>query len=93
MYDKGLKSQSDKTYQKKGKFHVYHLYVVAHKNINRDVIFKKLKKFDIFRYFSYPYPLHKMLAYKNSSYKDLGVTENIQKIFSLPTYPTIENKN
>ena len=33
-----------------------------------------------------------MLAYKNSSYKDLKITEKYsKKIFSLPTYPTIEN--
>ena len=93
IYDKGLKNPNIiKPIKNKSKFHVYHLYVVAHKNINRDLIFKKLKKFNIFLGVQYPYPLHKMLAYKNSSYKDLKVTEKYsKKIFSLPTYPTIEN--
>ena len=40
----------------------------------------------------YPYPLHKMLAYKNSKYKSLKKAEKLSsKIFSLPTYPSIEN--
>ena len=40
----------------------------------------------------YPYPIHKMLAYKNSTYSKLENTEKFsKKIFSLPIYPTLED--
>jgi dTDP-3-amino-2,3,6-trideoxy-4-keto-D-glucose/dTDP-3-amino-3,4,6-trideoxy-alpha-D-glucose/dTDP-2,6-dideoxy-D-kanosamine transaminase len=93
MYDKGINNPNIiKPIKNKNSTHVYHLYVVAHKNKNRDKILKKLKKNNVFLGVQYPYPLHKMLAYKNSSYKSLKITEKFsKKIFSLPTYPTIEN--
>ena len=40
----------------------------------------------------YPYPIHKMLAYKNSAHTALKNTEKFsKKIFSLPIYPTLED--
>ena len=70
-------------------FHVYHLYVVAHNN--RKLILKKMKKNNIHLGIQYPYPIHKMNAYKNANFKKLVNTEKLtKKIFSLPTYPSIE---
>ena len=72
--------------------HVYHLYVVAHKK--RDQILKKLKKKNIYLNIHYPYPLHKMTAYKTSISRKsdrLILTEKFAKrVFSLPLYPSIE---
>ena len=93
MYDKGINNPNIiKPIESKNKNHVYHLYVISHKQKNRDLILRKLKKQNVFLGVQYPYPLHKMLAYKNSSYRSLKITEKFsKKIFSLPTYPTIEN--
>jgi aminotransferase EvaB len=90
MYNKGIKNINIiKPLQNKNNFHVYHLYVVAHKN--RKLILKKMKKNNINLGIQYPYPIHKMNAYKNSTFKNLDNTENLaKKIFSLPTYPSIE---
>ena len=78
-----------KPLENKNNFHVYHLYVVAHKN--RELILKRMKKNNISLDIQYPYPIHKMLAYKNSIYKNLQNSEKFsKKIFSLPIYPTIE---
>ena len=93
MYNKGINNPNIiKPAKNKNSTHVYHLYVVAHKNKNRDKILKTMKRNNIFLGVQYPYPLHKMPAYKNSAYKSLKITEKFsKKIFSLPTYPTIEN--
>ena len=73
----------------KSNFHVYHLYVV--RSENRERILKKMKQLKINLSIQYPYPLHKMQAYKHSKYKNLQNTEKFAKtIFSLPTYPDIE---
>ena len=90
MYNKGIKNKNIiKPLQNKNNFHVYHLYVVAHKN--RKSILEKMKKNNINLGIQYPYPIHKMNAYKNSTFKNLENTENLsKKIFSLPTYPSIE---
>ena len=78
-----------KPLENKNNLHVYHLYVVA--NENRKLIIREMKKNNIMIGIQYPYPIHKMLAYKNSSYKNLQITENLsKKIFSLPIYPMIE---
>ena len=75
--------------------HVFHLYVVYHPN--RDLIIKNLKKNNINVNINYPYPIHKMKAYKNLySYKanSLKYTENYSKgIFSLPLYPKLKFKD
>ena len=90
MYDKGIvNSKIIKPYVNKNNKHVYHLYVVASKN--RDSILKIMKKNKIKIDIQYPYPIHKMLAYKNSTYTELKNTEKFsKKIFSLPIYPTLE---
>ncbi len=93
MYEEGIKNSNFiKPSQNKNNYHVYHLYVLAHKNKKRELILKKMKANKISLGVQYPYPLHKMLAYKNSKYKSLKKAEKLSsKIFSLPTYPSIEN--
>jgi dTDP-3-amino-2,3,6-trideoxy-4-keto-D-glucose/dTDP-3-amino-3,4,6-trideoxy-alpha-D-glucose/dTDP-2,6-dideoxy-D-kanosamine transaminase len=90
MYNKGIKNKDIiKPIENKNNFHVYHLYVVAHKN--RKLILQKMKKNNIHLGIQYPYPIHKMNAYRNTNLKKLVNTENqIKNIFSLPTYPLIE---
>ena len=90
MYNKGIINKNiTKPLQNKNNFHVYHLYVVAHED--RKKILEIMKKNNINLGIQYPYPIHKMKAYKNSSFKNLDNTENLtKKIFSLPTYPSIE---
>jgi len=72
--------------------HVFHLFVVYHSK--RDLIIKKLKKNKILVNINYPYPIHKMKAYKkfhNSKKKDLPNTEKFSNgIFSLPLYPQLK---
>jgi len=78
----------------KGLKHVFHLYVVFHKK--REIIIKKLKKNGIKVNINYPFPIHKMKAYKknkNVTFKNLTNTENFSKgIFSLPLYPELDEK-
>ena len=72
--------------------HVFHLYVVYHSK--RDKIIKKLKENNIQVNINYPFPIHKMKAYKNkvlnkSNY--LPITEKMANgIFSLPLYPKLK---
>jgi len=90
MYNKGIKNKNIiKPIENKNNFHVYHLYVVAHKN--RKSILQRMKRNNIYLGIQYPYPIHKMNAYRNATLKKLVNTENqTKKIFSLPTYPLIE---
>ena len=90
MYDDGIKNPNIiKPFQNENNYHVFHLYVVSHKN--RDLILKKMKKEKINLGIQYPIPLHKMRAYKDSIFRNLSNTEKqTKKIFSLPTYPLIE---
>jgi aminotransferase EvaB len=73
-------------------FHVYYQYVVRHKN--RKKILDFLKKIKINLNITYPYPIHKMTAYKNLS-KHVSKLKNTEKfsreIFSLPVYPELKN--
>lgn len=91
MYDNRIKNPNViKPFKNKYNTHVYHLYVVAHKK--RDLILKIMKKNNIYLGIQYPYPLHKMLAYKSAVKKNLKNTEKLSnRIFSLPIYPSIEN--
>lgn len=77
--------------EKKDCKHVFHLYVVYHPK--RDLIIKKLKKRNIEININYPFPIHKMRAYKNikkDKYDSLSITEKMAKgIFSLPLYPKL----
>ena len=72
--------------------HVFHLYIVYHPK--RDKIIKKLKENNIQVNINYPFPIHKMKAYKNkvlnkSNY--LPITEKMANgIFSLPLYPKLK---
>jgi len=53
-----------------------------------------LKKIKINLNITYPYPIHKMTAYKNLS-KHVSKLKNTEKfsreIFSLPVYPELKN--
>jgi len=72
--------------------HVFHLYVVYHSK--RDKIVKKLKENNIQININYPFPIHKMKAYKNkilNKFNYLPMTEKMAKgIFSLPLYPKLK---
>ena len=74
--------------------HVFHLYVVFHKK--REIIIKKLNKNGIKININYPFPIHKMKAYKknkNVKFNNLKNTEIFSKgIFSLPLYPELDEK-
>ena len=74
--------------------HAYYLYVVANKN--RDTIINNLIKKDIHLNISYPWPIHTMDAYKHFVCSDCHCLNNTvdyaKKIFSLPMYPTLTNK-
>tara|TARA_Y100000590_G_scaffold464615_1_gene634500 strand:- start:842 stop:1972 length:1131 start_codon:yes stop_codon:yes gene_type:complete len=92
IYFKELKNTSLKLpVEKKNYRHVFHLYVVYHPK--RNLIIKKLKKYNIQVNINYPYPIHKMLGYKKISlnkHNSLPVTEKMAKgIFSLPLYPNL----
>jgi aminotransferase EvaB len=71
--------------------HVYHLYVVSHKN--RNMVLNKLKKQKILLGIQYPYPLHKMKAYKINDLKLKNCEIFSKKIFSLPIYPYLEKNS
>ena len=72
--------------------HVFHLYVVYHPK--RDKIIKKLNDNNIQVNINYPFPIHKMKAYKNkvlSKSNYLPLTERMANgIFSLPLYPKLK---
>jgi len=72
--------------------HVYHLYTVSHKD--RDFIIDKLYKKKIGTKVIYPYPIHKMKAYKKIFNRKKFINSEIfsKKIFSLPIYPELTNK-
>ena len=81
--------------EKKNCLHVFHLYVVYHPK--RDIILKKLKNKNIFLNINYPYPIHKMKAYKHlilNKNNNLKNTEKFSKgIFSLPLYPKLKTSD
>ena len=72
--------------------HVFHLYVVYHPK--RDKIIRKLKANNIQVNINYPFPIHKMKAYKKeilNKSNHLPITEKIANgIFSLPLYPELK---
>ena len=93
LYSQKLKNTSLKLPDEKIKCkHVFHLYVVYHPK--RDAIIKKLKEQKIQININYPFPIHKMKAYRNivcnkSNY--LPITEKMANgIFSLPLYPKLK---
>ena len=73
--------------------HVYHLFTVYHPK--REKIIKELKKKSIETKVIYPYPIHKMSAYKKffKNNKKLKNSEIKSKgIFCLPIYPELKDK-
>jgi len=73
--------------------HSYYIYVVRHPNRNK--IMEELKKQNIIVNISYPWPIHTMSGYGYLGYKegDLPVTEKMaREIFSLPLYPSLNDK-
>lgn len=71
--------------------HVYHLYVVRHKD--RDKLQKHLADNGIQTLIHYPVPIHKQKSYATMGYTtDLPVTEQIcGEILSLPMYPELRS--
>ena len=93
LYSEKLKNTSLKLpVEKKDCENVFHLYVVYHPK--RNLIIKKLKKHNIQVNINYPFPIHKMKAYKDMVSKkrdSLPITEKMSKgIFSLPLYPKLK---
>tara|TARA_Y100000389_G_scaffold18855_1_gene16341 strand:+ start:3430 stop:4560 length:1131 start_codon:yes stop_codon:yes gene_type:complete len=73
--------------------HVFHLFTIYHPQ--RDKIIKKLKEDSIETKIIYPYPIHKMKAYKQlfKNNKRLKNSEVKSKgIFCLPIYPELKDK-
>ena len=95
MYIKKLKSTNlELPFLNSYSDHVYHLFTVFHPK--RDFIIKALQKKNIETRIIYPYPIHKMIAYKKlfKSTKNLKNSEVKSKgIFCLPIYPEIKNKD
>ena len=96
IYSKELKKTSLKLpIEKKNCEQVFHLYTVYHRK--RNLIIKKLKKKNIDIKIYYPFPIHKMKAYKYMTKKknsNLPITQNMSKgIFSLPLYPNLKDSD
>jgi aminotransferase EvaB len=73
--------------------HVFHLFTIYHPR--RDEIVKKLKELSIETKIIYPYPIHKMNAFKKifKNNKRLKNSEVKSKgIFCLPIYPELKDK-
>ena len=72
--------------------HVYHLFTVRHPKAN--LIKKRLLEYKVETRTIYPYPIHKMKAYKmiNDNKLDLKESEKIaNEIFSIPLYPELKD--
>ena len=69
------------------------MFVVSHPK--RDLILKKMRSKKINLTIHYPYPIHKMGAYKNykpdNSNHLIETEKKAKMIFSLPIYPSIKN--
>lgn len=73
--------------------HVYHLYIVRHKN--REMIRKHFQKRGIGTAIHYPVPIHLMPAFKNLGYKkgDFPISEEAARTaLSLPLYPGLTDE-
>ena len=73
-------------------YDVFHLYTVEH--VKRSKIMKILSSRGIQTRIIYPYPIHKMKAYKSFfKSKNFRIAEiKSKQIFSLPLYPELETK-
>ena len=91
IYDHELKNTSLQLPKKNtNTFDVFHLYTVEHSK--RSKIRKILSNKGIETRIIYPYPIHKMKAYKNFFKDKKFINSEIKskKIFSLPLYPELE---
>jgi aminotransferase EvaB len=91
IYDYELKNTSLQLPKKNtNTFDVFHLYTVEHSK--RSKIRKILLNRGIETRIIYPYPIHKMKAYKNffKGKKFINSEIKSKKIFSLPLYPELE---
>jgi dTDP-4-amino-4,6-dideoxygalactose transaminase len=91
IYDHELKNTSLQLPKKNtNTFDVFHLYTVEHSK--RSKIRKILSNKGIETRIIYPYPIHKMKAYKNFFKNKKFINSEIKskKIFSLPLYPELE---
>ena len=91
IYDHELKNTSLQLPKKNtNTFDVFHLYTVEHSK--RSKIRKILLNRGIETRIIYPYPIHKMKAYKNFFKDKKFINSEIKskKIFSLPLYPELE---
>ena len=91
IYDNELKNTSLQLPKKNtNTFDVFHLYTVEHSK--RSKIRKILLNRGIETRIIYPYPIHKMKAYKNFFKDKKFINSEIKskKIFSLPLYPELE---
>ena len=70
--------------------HAYHLFTVYHKNAELIKKYLNNKKIEVRTI--YPFPIHKMKAYKNlaSNKKFLNTEKKARGIFSLPLYPELK---
>ncbi len=81
-------------YKLKNTSHVYHLFTVYHPKKKKIVNY--LKKKNIQTRTIYPYPIHKMKAYKNLIFNKKKLVQSEIKskgIFSLPLYPELKEKD
>jgi len=95
IYNLGLKNTSlILPNELKNNLHVYYNYVVRHPK--RDKILNYIKKnLNISLNIIYPYPIHKMKAYKNNykyNEKLINTERYSKEIFSLPLYPELKTK-
>lgn len=83
-----LKSDPDSHRDRNLKSHVWHLFVVRHRN--RDALQKYLTENGIQTLIHYPIPPHKQLAYKEWNGQDIPITALIHReVASLPISPVI----
>ncbi len=93
MYNKFLEDSGVITpIEKKWAKHVYHLYVIRHKD--RDKLQKYLAKNRVISQIHYPVPVHKQRAYLDLGItRHLPITEKISKeIISLPMHPWLKKE-
>ena len=67
--------------------HVYHLFVIRHKNRNN--LSSYLSKNLIGTSLHYPVPIHKQKAYKSNKYIKMTSENTANEILSLPMYPEL----
>lgn len=95
-YDENIKNKIIvKPISDEKNYHAYHLYVISLPN--RDKILRIMNKQKIQINIQYPYPLHKMQAYKKYVCNNCDCLSNSEKksdeIMSLPMYPNLKIKD